>query len=53
MKLMNKDEFIAYELKFYFMKNKLKEKEKNSHLNGIWLNSLGYRELPSDLHINY
>lgn len=52
MKLMNKDEFIAYELKFYFMKNKLKEGE-NSHLNGIWLNSLGYRELPSDLHINY
>ena len=28
MKLMNKDEFIAYELKFYFMKNKLKEGEK-------------------------
>ena len=28
MKLMNKDEFIAYELKFYFMKNKLKEGDK-------------------------
>ena len=28
MKLMNEDEFIAYELKFYFMKNKLKEGEK-------------------------
>ena len=53
MKLMNKDEFIAYELKFYFMKNKLKIRSCLVAMNGIWLNSLGYRELPSDLHINY
>ena len=28
MKLLHKDEFIANEIKFYFIKNKIKEGEK-------------------------
>ena len=35
MKLFNKDEFIANEIKFYLLKNKTKEGEKLPCLNSI------------------